>query len=101
MSNVEYETDYGKRILSQHDKGYERPDGIWDFTRRGSNPDLFEKRLTIPELAAEHWLLYCWLWERERVDHGEDHPGIKRIKEFAETFYRFATNPHYDDEENQ
>lgn len=52
-------THWGTTTVHDRVMGYERPDGVYDFSLFG--PDLFEKRLTDAELSAEMWRQAAWI----------------------------------------
>lgn len=92
-----------EHVNYQRVPGVREPHPDWFFDAEGNAQEiryLYQpaKRLTDPELAAEHWLL-CWFWERNRAEVGEDDPSTDRIQQMAETACRFATHPHYDEEQ--
>jgi hypothetical protein len=85
--------------------GYETPTGVWDFTLFG--PDLFDKRLTDAELAAEYhsWDSLCrreqWIETVQGDEYTErERRGQKRMYDRLNTIYRFATHPHHDEEQD-
>jgi len=58
------------------------------------------KRFSDAELASEHWA-YCYLWEHQVADD-DGYDGGARTREYkrrAMAIERFATAPHYDEEE--
>jgi hypothetical protein len=72
--------------------GYETPTGVYDFTLFG--PDLFDKRLTDAELAAEVHSAVLDIY-RSKV-HGT--PTTEALDRMA-AMLRFAVNDHYDQED--
>jgi hypothetical protein len=78
------------------ESGYETPTGVYDFTFFG--PDLFDKRLTDPELAAELHQATLDIY-RAKV-HFEGDRAALRSEAIGrmQTVLRFAMAPHFDEE---
>ena len=56
-----------------------------------------DKRFTDAELAAEWW---ASAWDADMYAPHLNDPHSARLTQFVDTLHRFATSPHYDEEQS-
>ena len=77
---------------------YNSPDGFWAYPESHVDGYAAEKRFTDAELAAEYW--EHRYGNEVASGWASDYSIIKQSRERLEVIGRFATLPHYDQEED-